>query len=129
MHGTNILFDGANQPVLIDFGDVGAGPSCVDPVTLEFSTVFHPDAVFLGLSRKIAPALPQWPDPDAYYAKHPFPTFAKACREWAYDVAGTDLAVLAAGYAYALRQLRYDTVDKAKTLELLGAILARSRAM
>jgi hypothetical protein len=127
LHGTNILLDGGNQPVLIDFGDVGVGPSCVDPVTLELSTVFHPDAVRNGLSAKIIPALSYWSNPDAYYVRHPFPSFAKACREWAYDVAGTDLAVLAAGYAYVLRQLRYDTVDKGVTLELLNAICARIR--
>jgi len=122
LHGTNILLDPANQPVLIDFGDVGPGPSCVDPVTLDLSTVFHPDAVRLGISAKVEPALSSWPDPDAYYAAHPYPNFAKACRDWAYDVAGTDLAVLAAGYAYALRQLRYDTVGKAVTRGCLDAI-------
>jgi CheY-like chemotaxis protein len=127
LHGTNILLDPGNQPVLIDFGDVGYGPSCIDPVTLELSAAFHPDAVKLGLSAKIAPALSSWPDPDAYYARHPFPAFARACRDWAYDVAGTDLAVLAAGYAYAVRQLRYDTVKKAITLDLLAAICQRIR--
>ncbi|MBB3973375.1 phosphotransferase [Hansschlegelia beijingensis] len=49
LHGMNILFDGSGQPVLIDFGDVGVGSSCVDPVTLELSTVFHPDAVRLAV--------------------------------------------------------------------------------
>ena len=129
LHGTNVLLDDTNQPVLIDFGDVGTGPSCIDPVTLELSTVFHPDAVKAGLSAKIVPALSHWPDPDAYYATHPFPTFARACRDWAYDVAGTDLAVLAAGYAFALRQLRYDTVDKATTMSLLNPICERIRAL
>ena len=128
LHGTNVLLDQTDQPVLIDFGDVGPGPCCIDPVTLELSAAFHPDGVKGGLSAKISDALPAWPDPDAYYKQHPFPSFAKACREWAYDVCGTDLAVLAAGYAYALRQLKYDTVDSAITLKLLGSVCERIRS-
>jgi CheY-like chemotaxis protein len=128
LHGANILVDANAQPVLIDFGDVAAGSSSLDPVMLDLSAAFHPDAVRVGLSARIAPTLGHWPDPDACYANHPLPDFAKACRDWAYDVAGSDLAVLAAGYAYVLRQLRYDAVDRNTTLWILGAICERIRA-
>jgi hypothetical protein len=128
LHGANVLLDVSANPILIDFGDVGLGPACLDPITLDLSAVFHPDAVRLGLSGKILPRLAAWPDPDAFEAGHPFPAFAKACREWAYDVAGNDLTVLAVAYGYVVRQLRFATVASEATEALLNAIVDRIRS-
>ena len=45
LHGRNILV--SNERVtLIDYGDVGDGPASLDPVTLELSLLFHPDAPY-----------------------------------------------------------------------------------
>ncbi len=43
LHGCNILVS-LHDTALIDYGDVGEGPASLDPVTLELSLLFHPDA-------------------------------------------------------------------------------------
>jgi hypothetical protein len=127
LHGGNILVDGANAPILIDFGEVGPGPAALDPIALGFSIYFHPDAVALGLRSKAEQALMHWLDPDKYVAHHPYPKFAKAYRDWAYNVAGGDRAVLACVYTYLVRQLKFDSVDHEKTVRLIHEIGARLR--
>jgi CheY-like chemotaxis protein len=44
LHGSNLLIASDGEIVLIDYGDVGEGPASLDPVTLELSTLFHPQA-------------------------------------------------------------------------------------
>lgn len=127
LHGGNILVDGANAPILIDFGEVGPGAAALDPIALGLSIYFHPDAVALGLRGKAEPALLHWLDPDAYIAHHPYPKFAKAYRDWAYNVAGGDRAVLACVYTYLVRQLKFDTVDHEMTVRLIHEIGAQLR--
>jgi CheY-like chemotaxis protein len=125
LHGGNVLVSGSGLPVLIDFGDVGVGFSCQDPVALELSLVFHPDGVAKGISAQLVSRLNEWPDIDAYTRGNPFATVIQACREWAYRQAGSDDAVLAAAYAYAIRQLKYPTIPAANTLQLIEAVAAR----
>ena len=43
LHGSNVLVSHEGV-ALIDYGDVGDGPASLDPVTLELSLLFHPDA-------------------------------------------------------------------------------------
>ncbi len=125
LHCGNILVDAQNSPVLIDFGDVGAGFSCLDPVSLELSLIFHRDAVQQGTSGQFHERLRQWPDIDAYTHDSTLGECVVACRDWAHEVAGSDAAVLAAGYAYTLRQLKYDDVEPALTMTLLDSIVER----
>jgi len=40
----NVLVPDDGQPMIIDFAAVGSRPASVDPVTLELSMIFHPDA-------------------------------------------------------------------------------------
>ena len=122
LHGGNILVDRGRRPILIDFGDVGPGYTALDPVTLELSLLFHPEGVRLGLSDSLAPIIASWPDVDRYIAGHALAPLLRACRDWAHDVAGGDLDVLANGYGFALRQLKYETVPKEVTLRLLESI-------
>ena len=35
LHGFNVLCDGLGNAVVIDFGNVGRAPSCIDPIVLE----------------------------------------------------------------------------------------------
>ncbi len=122
LHGGNILIDDNGRPIIIDFGEVGEGAAALDPVTLDLSIFFHPDSVKDGIRSRAEGALESWTDPDAYLALHPFPDFAKACRDWAYDVGGGDRAVLTCGYVYLVRQLKFDTVDHALTVRLIRGI-------
>lgn len=122
LHGGNILVNNALEPVLIDFGDVGPSYTCLDPITMEMSLLFHPDAISLGLSTDLHKVVEQWPQVEGYAQGSTLKAAITACRNWAYDVGGDDNAVLAAGYCFALRQLKYDSVDSAVTMNLLKGI-------
>ena len=43
LHGCNILVS-QTRVAMIDYGDIDDGPASLDPVTLELSLLFHPDA-------------------------------------------------------------------------------------
>ncbi|TCQ15315.1 phosphotransferase [Rhizobium sp. PP-CC-3G-465] len=125
LHGGNILVDANGGVVIIDFGDVGPGYTCIDPVTLELSLLFHPEAVRLGFSKDLAVIVENWPNIDRYIASNPLGAVIEACRDWAHDVGAGDKDVLSAGYAFAVRQLKYETVHSDITLRLLQGIIAK----
>lgn len=124
LHGGNVLVNGVGDPLLIDFGDVAPGFSCLDPVTLELSLIFHPEGRSFG-AHALEEMVHLWPDVEGYVSGDPLGELVLACRDWAHDIGGGDNAVLAAGYAYGLRQLKYDTVDPAITLRLLKGITSK----
>jgi CheY-like chemotaxis protein len=128
LHCGNVLVSGGGVPVLIDFGDAGLGYSCQDPIALELSLIFHPDSVSMGISSPLAARIGEWPDRDAYLKGNPFAPFIQACRDWAYQQSGSDAAVLAAAYAFAVRQLKYETVSAQVALTLIAQIAASLRA-
>ena len=127
LHGSNVLVNDRSQPILIDFGDIGEGASCFDPVMLELSAIFHPDSVELEIASNLHGSLDLWPDRQAYLQGHPYPEFHAACREWAYDSSGSDFAVLVAAYCQILRQLRFKSVPTDIILIALRAVLERIR--
>lgn len=122
LHGGNILVDIDGTTTLIDFGDVGMGFACLDPITLELSLLFHPDAVRKGISKQLETVIDHWPNLSSYTEKSPFKAAISECRGWAYDVGGSDKAILAAGYAFVIRQLKYPTVNPEITLRFLNTI-------
>ncbi|OOO28801.1 hypothetical protein BS627_01180 [Agrobacterium salinitolerans] len=122
LHGGNVLVGKEGNPVIIDFGDVGEGYAALDPVTLELSLIFHPEAQRLELNQCLVDLIEKWPAVDDYVQNNPYEKFINKCREWAHDVAAGDLDVLACAYAFVLRQLKYKTVDSATTLKLLHSI-------
>ncbi len=122
LHGSNILLNDAFQPVIIDYGDVSFGFSCLDPITLELSLVFHPDAEHSR--NELSPRLHQWPSLDEYTRENRLAPVIKACRNWAYDVSGGDQAVIATAYAFTMRQLKFDTVAREVTMPLISTLAA-----
>jgi CheY-like chemotaxis protein len=122
LHCGNILVKSNNEAVVIDFGDAGPGYSCLDPIALELSLIFHPDAKKLGLRENLIDNLEAWPDVGAFAGDDGLKQMILACREWAHDIGGGDRAVLAAAYAYGLRQLKYDTVPVSITLRFLARL-------
>lgn len=128
LHCGNVLVKSDGGAVLIDFGEAGPGFSSLDPIALELSLVFHPDARKLGLREGLLEALEAWPDVDAFASGSPLYDTICACREWAHDVAGGDQAVLASAYAYAFRQLKYDNVESSITLRFLERLVERIAA-
>lgn len=122
LHCGNVLARPDGQVAIIDYDDVGLGHSAADPVNLELSLIFHPEAVKLGLSAPLQEVAEHWPDISKFVDGSTLKTTLGACRTWLHDVAGSDDAALAAALAFAIRQLRYDTVDQAVTLTLINAI-------
>lgn len=124
LHGSNVLVALDGRAVLIDYGDVGEGPASLDPVTLELSTLFHPQ----GPQQSSAwPSLEQaacWGNLDVFLGGCPIASFIRECREWATRVAAGNREVAASAYAYLLRQLKYTDTNK----ELASALLAGVKA-
>lgn len=122
LHGLNILCDASRSAVVIDFGNVGPAPTCIDPIVLELSVLFHRDSPFrngLWPTNRQAEA---WFDLEEYLRGCPFPEFIKKCREWACDTGGsTDLPPVV--YAEAVRQLKYKDTDHERALGIARAAL------
>jgi len=127
LHGANVLVDSALHPVIIDYGDVARGFTCLDPVTLELSMIFHPDAN--QLKAELEEGISNWPDRQAYAAESKVKPVIEACRDWAYDVAGGDAAFLVAAYCFAFRQLKFDTVKPTTTISLIRSLAQRIEAL
>lgn len=125
LHAANVLVRTSGDPILIDFGDVGVGPTVLDPVTLELSFLFHPDGVANGQSASLSGLISSWPDIDSYLDGNPLKDIVNACRNWAHDVSGSDRDVLASAYAYTIRQLKYETIEPSITIELLKSICTK----
>jgi hypothetical protein len=125
LHCGNVLVKSDGDAVLIDFADAGPGFTSLDPIALELSLVFHPDAKKLGLRDNLLKNLDSWPDVERFAGDDPLKETIVACREWAHDVAGGDQCVLSSAYAYAFRQLKYRTVDPAITLRFLERLAER----
>jgi len=125
MHCANVMFDDRGQPMLIDFGDVGQSFACVDPVTLELSTVFHLQAQRLPRAWPTEALLANWADLDAYVVGCAYAEFIRACRQWALAVAASPKEIYAVGFAYGLRQLKYVDTNKAFARALIRACIAQ----
>lgn len=123
LHGGNILVDDKFSPVLIDFGDVGPGYTCLDPITLELSMLFHPDGASLGIAQQLEVLIEKWPDMDSYVKSNPLKEVVEYCREWAHDLGPNDESVLVGAYAFVIRQLKYETIKPEVTLSLLSRIV------
>lgn len=120
LHGANVFVDAEDNPIMIDFGDVGEGPAALDPITLELSIFSHPD-FYMTASWYPQPEQ-EWADLAEYIDGSPYAPFINACRRWAHEVSD-DLAVYACAYAYLLRQLEYTDVDSELMLALLHSVV------
>ncbi len=112
LHCANVVFDERGQAMLIDFGDTGSSYASADPVTLELSTVFHSQHAKLPADWPREESLLGWPDLDIFTRGCEFAPFIQACRGWALAEAGSADEVIAVGYGYAMRQLKYEDTDK-----------------
>lgn len=124
LHGLNVLVSQEGTPILIDYGDVGDGPSSMDAITLELCLFFHPKG---PLRESHWPSNEQallWGDLDRYLVDCPYPDFIRACRKWALDAAAGEREVAAVAYSYLLRQLRYNDVDTDRARSLIDGVKA-----
>lgn len=125
LHVFNVLVSDTNDPMVIDFGAVTQAPAALDPLTLELSIVFHPDAAAICDGWPSASQAQAWDDLGQYVEGCPAPGFVEACREWAFGVAAGDLEVFASLYAYAARQLKYQNTRHEIATALLDCALRR----
>ncbi len=121
LHGKNIFVSPVDTE-LIDYGDVGDGPASLDPVTLELSLLFHPDAPGKVGAWPSVEQAKAWGNLDAYLDSCPFPEFVRECRGWALRAAAGNREVMASAYSYLVRQLKYDDTDKDRALALLDGV-------
>lgn len=108
LHGENILVDRNGAPILIDYAKTATASGCLDPVTLELSTVFHPGAQASRGDWPSEQQISNWRDLDSYLVGCPFPDFIRLARGWIEAVASSELEVDAIALVYVLRQLRYN---------------------
>ena len=121
LHGLNLLVDDQQQPLIIDYGDVGLHPMSLDPITLEMSLVFHPESPDLEGWPTVEQAS-QWFDLHEYAGDSPAFGVVEACRRWSTAIV-SNRQLAAVAYAHALRQLRYDGTDKAVAVAIARAAM------
>ena len=109
--------------MLIDFGDTGASYAAADPVTLELSTIFHTQHSRLPVEWPREENMLAWPDIAAFTSGCAFTPFIQACRDWALATAASTDEVIAVGYAYAMRQLKYQDTDKQMARALIRSCI------
>jgi DNA-binding NarL/FixJ family response regulator len=111
LHGLNVLLRSRQEPLLIDFAEVGAAPASLDPLTLELSLLFHPACKDLYPGWPSIAQAQQWDNLDAFTENCPAAHYVRLCRQWAFEVEAGDQGVFATAYSYAVRQLKYPNTD------------------
>lgn len=120
LHGCNVLISKSNSSILIDYGDVGEGPSCLDPITLEFSLFFHRDSPLKADGWPTEEQCNDWSNLDSYLEGCPYPLFIRACREWTIRAAVGEREIAATAYSYFVRQLKYPDVNSELVISLIN---------
>ena len=124
LHGFNVLCNESGTPIVIDFGNVGLGPSCIDPVVLELSVLFHRDSPFRSISWPTEEQAEAWFDLEEYLRGCPVPEFIKECRQWAIETGGpNDLPPIV--YTEAVRQLKYEDTNRELALGIARAAMQK----
>jgi CheY-like chemotaxis protein len=118
LHGLNVLVRSDGDAVLIDFGSILRGPIALDPVSLEFSFLFHPESAIRNSEWPAVSAAEQWTSLERYAARSPIADVVRRCRSWAHARAASDAEIYACAYAYCARQLKYPeaNVERARAI-------------
>lgn len=119
LHGENALVKRDGSSVLIDYGDVEAGPRSLDPISLEFSLLFHPQSPILEGGWPTEDQARRWFDLEPYLIGCPVPRFVRSAREWTHRAGAGRREIAAAAYSYFLRQLKFDTTDGSRARAFL----------
>ena len=122
LHGFNVLCNPSGGAVVIDFGNVGPAPACLDPVVLELSVLFHNESPFCNNSWPTIEQTEEWFDVDEYVRDCPAPKFIRKCREWASETGGVSGLPLVV-YTEAIRQLKYKDTNHDRALAIARAAI------
>lgn len=120
LHGFNVLCNASGKAVVLDFGNVGPAPACLDPVILEQSVLFHSRSPFRNSPWPTIEQTEVWFNIEEYLRNCPIPNFIKKCREWAVEVGGSPGFPWVV-YSEALRQLKFDDTDHDRALGIARA--------
>ena len=124
LHGFNILCNGSGGAVVIDFGNVGPAPSCIDPIILELSVLFHRDSPFRYNVWPTTEQAESWFNLEEYLLECPVAEFIRKCREWSCK-AGIPSELPPIVYAEAVRQLKYEDTNHGRALAIARAAIRR----
>ena len=128
LHGFNILCSPSNEVAIIDFGNVGLAPTCIDPIILELSVLFHKESPFRCNSWPTYEQAESWFDLEDYLNGCPFPSFIKKCREWASEIGGSaELPPVV--YAETVRQLKYEDTNRERALGIARAAMRNATSL
>jgi CheY-like chemotaxis protein len=122
LHCGNILVNGTLLPMVIDFGEVGDGPSALDAISLEMSLLFHPASSARTASWPSGADIERWDNVDRFTENAVPREMIRASRQWAHSVAAGDREVYACAYSFVLRQLKYPDTDKDLAVAFLGSL-------
>ena len=120
-HGANVLVSAEGKPIFIDYGDIGLGPSSLDWITLELSSIFHVDGIARHSDWPTLQVCDAWATVDGFAGGSPIEQFVRSCRLAASKAGAGDKELAACVYAYTFRQLAYDDTDKEKALRIMHA--------
>lgn len=124
LQGLNVLVTSQGRPLLIDFGEVGMAPASIDPITLELGVIFHPKGKDIRGTWPTPEQAKDWADRDRFCAESPFPNYFRACRDWAFGQGGSNRAVYATAYSYALRQMKYEDTNHSVALAIARSAIS-----
>lgn len=119
LHGENILVAQNGDAIVIDYGDVGEAFAALDLVILEMSCLFHPKGFRTEWGWPSPEQVQLWPDLNACAGGTPAFPLVSACRSATAVLAAGRRDVLACAYAYALRQMKYEDVDRVLAASLV----------
>lgn len=118
LHGENILVNVEKKSVrLIDYGDIREAVRIFDPLMLECSYLFHPDAEKYRWPSE--ENILNWGNIDLYLEGCPIEDEIRFCRNWLESLKHNDREVSACLYAYSLRQLKFEGTNKRIALNLI----------
>jgi CheY-like chemotaxis protein len=111
LHGFNVLVDDSSTPLLIDYVETRQAPAALDPIVLELSIWFHPDALFMR--QHFAPDFEKWSDLANYKHTTGYPNFTNECRQWSFGGSKNDaIGACVTAFAFCCKQLKYMDADK-----------------
>ena len=125
LHGFNVLCNESGTPIVIDFGNVGPAPTCIDPIILELSVLFHRDSPLRSISWPTEEQAEAWFDLEEYLRGCPVPEFIKECANGLMkqaDQANCRRVV----YAEAVRQLKYKDTNRERALAIARPLCRRA---
>jgi len=122
--GANVLCKPDRSPVIVDFANVHRAPTCLNPVQLELSVLFHSNSPLRYSEWPTTDQAESWFDLDIYLTNCPAPRFIETCRMWAQS-ASLNEDLIPVVYAEAARQLKYKDTNHERAIAIVKAAVQR----